>query len=225
MDYQKLYDELILKARSENRVKVKGGTYYEAHHIIPKCLGGEGTAQQWRTHPNIILLTAKEHFMAHYYLTKTHPENFKLSFAFWGMCNQVGGHNQRDYSEVLNFSELYEEARIRHSINFSTTQRGRSKPQGFGKKVSVANMGKKISPESRAKMSAAKEGRKLSPEHIAKRTAAQIKPIQQYTKNGEWIRDWSSCKEASETLGISNISSCLTGKIKSSGGFVWRHKS
>jgi hypothetical protein len=41
MDYKKIYDDLISKARSENRIK-NAGTYYEAHHIIPVCLGGEG---------------------------------------------------------------------------------------------------------------------------------------------------------------------------------------
>jgi hypothetical protein len=33
MDYKKIYDDLISKARSENRIK-NAGTYYEAHHII-----------------------------------------------------------------------------------------------------------------------------------------------------------------------------------------------
>jgi len=62
MNYQRIYDELIQRARSENRVK-GGDVYYEAHHIIPKCVGGKGKYSQWRTHDNIILLTVREHIL------------------------------------------------------------------------------------------------------------------------------------------------------------------
>jgi hypothetical protein len=82
MDYKKIYDDLISKARSENRIK-NAGTYYEAHHIIPKCLGGEGTVNQWKKHPNIILLTAKEHFVAHKLLCEIYPNEPKLISAYW----------------------------------------------------------------------------------------------------------------------------------------------
>jgi hypothetical protein len=41
MDYNKLYNKIIERAKSENRKK-KQGIQYEAHHIIPKCLGGTG---------------------------------------------------------------------------------------------------------------------------------------------------------------------------------------
>ena len=40
MNYQKIYDDLISKAKSENRKKYKG-VYYEKHHIIPRCLRGK----------------------------------------------------------------------------------------------------------------------------------------------------------------------------------------
>jgi hypothetical protein len=45
--------------------------YTESHHIIPKCMGGEGKTTQWRTHPNIVLLTAEEHFNVHKLKTGT----------------------------------------------------------------------------------------------------------------------------------------------------------
>jgi hypothetical protein len=63
VDYQKIYNNLIQKAISDNRLKGKT-IYYEAHHIIPTCMGGTGTNKQWKTHSNIVLLTAKEHFIA-----------------------------------------------------------------------------------------------------------------------------------------------------------------
>lgn len=51
-------------------------------------------------------------------------------------------------------------------------------------------------------------------------------PILQYTKEGVFIRDWDSAKQASEELGInsSNIASCCKEKLKTCGGFIWRYK-
>ena len=34
------YDKIISFARSQERKKVKGGTYYERHHILPRKMGG-----------------------------------------------------------------------------------------------------------------------------------------------------------------------------------------
>jgi len=53
-------------------------------HIIPKCLGGQGTVLNV-THPNIVLLTAKEHYMAHRLLCEIYPDNKKLRYALWMM--------------------------------------------------------------------------------------------------------------------------------------------
>jgi hypothetical protein len=58
--------------------------YWEGHHIIPKCLGGLGHTKQ--KHPNIIRLTAAEHFTAHKLLAELFPNNSKLTYAFWAMC-------------------------------------------------------------------------------------------------------------------------------------------
>lgn len=61
--YKKIYFNIIEKARKENRSK-GGEVYYESHHIIPKSLGGNNKKG------NLILLTAKEHFICHKLLCK-----------------------------------------------------------------------------------------------------------------------------------------------------------
>lgn len=50
--------------------------------------------------------------------------------------------------------------------------------------------------------------------------------ILQYSKSGEFIREWQSAAEVKRVLGIdrSHISACCKGKLKSSGGFIWRYK-
>ena len=51
-------------------------------------------------------------------------------------------------------------------------------------------------------------------------------PILQFTKSGEFIKEWPSLSEAYRQLGIAptNICKCLKGRYKSAGGFVWRYK-
>lgn len=81
--YTRIYMSIISNAKSKNRVKRKG-TYFENHHIIPKSLGGTNT------HDNLVLLTAKEHFVVHHLLTKMLDDKqlqIKMIHAFWRMCH------------------------------------------------------------------------------------------------------------------------------------------
>ena len=52
------------------------------------------------------------------------------------------------------------------------------------------------------------------------------KPVIQYTKTGEFIKEWKSTKDVERNLryGHSQISACCLGKYKSAYGFVWRYK-
>ena len=75
--------------------------------------------------------------------------------------------------------------------------------------------GKHHSEETKKKISESQMGNHYKP----------TKPILQYTKDGEFIKEWTSAKEASRVLGINNshIAACCKGKRKSSGGFVWKY--
>lgn len=52
------------------------------------------------------------------------------------------------------------------------------------------------------------------------------KPVLQYSLNGDFISEYVSIKEASESTGIhkQNIGACVNGKYKKSGGFIWKYK-
>lgn len=54
-----------------------------------------------------------------------------------------------------------------------------------------------------------------------------IKPIEQYTKNGEFIQDFPSCREAARILGLdsSSIIKVIHGNRKTCGGFIFREKT
>ena len=66
--YTSYYYNIVNYAKSQDRKKLKSlhvnFIYFELHHIIPKCLGGTNEKD------NLVLLTAREHFLCHWLLTK-----------------------------------------------------------------------------------------------------------------------------------------------------------
>lgn len=145
MNYQKIYNQIIERAKNEKRIKYFG-IYYESHHIIPKCLGGEGNAKQWRTHPNIVLLTAREHFICHWLLHNMYPNVNELKMSFWVMCNLKNSKQQRyiPSSRIIEYSK----------IKMCETKKGRV---GYWK-------GKKLNDETKEKISKSKKGVKIHSE-------------------------------------------------------------
>lgn len=60
-----------------------------------------------------------------------------------------------------------------------------------------------------------------------KRIAKILKPVLQYDKQGNFIKEWSSAKEAVTAMGkpeSSDIGRCCRGKAKSAFGFIWKFK-
>ena len=56
MNYQRLHDSIIERARNRT---LDEGVYYERHHILPKCEGGEQSGPT-------VSLTQKEHALVHF---------------------------------------------------------------------------------------------------------------------------------------------------------------
>lgn len=52
----------------------------------------------------------------------------------------------------------------------------------------------------------------------------RAKPVLQFDKNGNLIREWECEKVASDELGISktSINNCLMNRSKTAGGYIWR---
>ena len=51
-------------------------------------------------------------------------------------------------------------------------------------------------------------------------------PVLQYTKSGEFVKEWKSASDVQINLNYnqSNISKCCTGKCKSAYNFIWKFK-
>lgn len=81
--YLRWYNSIISQAKSENRKKGTGEVY-ERHHITPKSLGGLNSKE------NLVLLTAKEHFVCHHLLTKFTKGKRKSKMMFAYNCFVFG---------------------------------------------------------------------------------------------------------------------------------------
>jgi len=101
MDYLRIYEQLIQKAINLKRSK-KTGDYYEQHHIQPRCLGGTNKKS------NLVLLTAKEHFIAHKLLCRIYPNQPKLIYAYWMMCSMGNKKQQRYKPSARSYVEAKE---------------------------------------------------------------------------------------------------------------------
>ena len=110
--YFYIYTSIITNSKSKSRSKSNG--YYERHHINPKCMGGGDTST------NLVLLTAREHYICHHLLTKF-TNNDKIHYAFWAMCNQSSSTQCRDY---IITSRIYENAKLKFSQIQSNRLRG-----------------------------------------------------------------------------------------------------
>lgn len=103
MNYRKNYYDYIEYVKTLKRDK-NDGNYYELHHIIPKSLGGGDTKD------NLVYLTAREHYLAHYLLCKFTEGKAKRSMV-WAFHRMVYSDASRKGYRIIKNSRLYEYVR------------------------------------------------------------------------------------------------------------------
>lgn len=131
MDYQKIYNSLILCAQLRPEIPLMG-IYTEKHHIVPRSLGGSNEKA------NIVHLTAREHFVAHwllYLIYKNTEKEMSMAYAFNKMCAQSKGQKRYRNSRGFEIARKY-----------------------FAKNVSLHLKGKKKSPEHIENMRKSRKG-------------------------------------------------------------------
>lgn len=111
----------------------------------------------------------------------------------------------------------------------SKSKMGKRHSENTKKKMSESHIGKHLSEETKMKISKANAGNNhpfFGKHHTEEYRKNKSKPILQYTKDGELLKEWFGAKEVERVLGIyqGNITKCCQGKLKSAGGFVWRYK-
>lgn len=126
MNYEKHYIMLINKHGSVS--KPKNG-YYERHHILPKCMGGEDNYE------NLIYLNARCHLLSHWLLMKAFPNEKGLKLAYATMCTRKG---------VKLTPLMYQIAREAVSGDNSLLARSVTTPLGVFPTVSAAAKAHKV---------------------------------------------------------------------------------
>lgn len=227
------------------------GVYYELHHIVPNCFGGNGSKE------NLVLLTAKEHLLAHLFLAEiyTGEKRMKMWFALNCMLRRksktVSNNSRvslRTYERIKKETALFssilhkgkpknnpipkgtkrnpeytaksvktriERGHHLHSQRTKDKLREARKLQIIdGSKISAGQRGNpnmKKSVESRLKMSLSSPNKKI---------------VSQFTKDGVFVKDYSSLVEAAKFIGVTIccISDCVTGRQKTSKGFIFKLK-
>lgn len=159
MNYQRIYDELMLSRQH----RCLSGIYFEKHHIIPRSMGGSNEVT------NLVKLTAREHFLAHWLLWRIH-RNKQTAFAFRCMYKFV--NHKEKFSSIA-----YQEMREAYSMELSNFNKNRS-PESR-KKLSDALIGNKNgagkrSEETKRKMSNSQKGRIVSEESKKKNSISHI---------------------------------------------------
>lgn len=155
MNYEKIYNSLVEKAKQRGLDKTQHEGYFEIHHIIPRCIGGSDDPD------NLVMFTAREHFIAHILLWKIYPHERGIIYAAKMMCTRLGGKWD---------SKLYEQLRFDFSETQSEYLRGENHPM-WGRKhseetkkiMSEKAIGRKLSEETRRKISEVQTGKKLKP--------------------------------------------------------------
>ena len=95
MDYLKAYNRLVQSRKFRGLDKKALDFYTEEHHIIPRAVGGNNAKA------NLVLLSAREHFLAHKLLWKIDKTNVAYQRAYFMMAQS--GHypvSSREYGSA-----------------------------------------------------------------------------------------------------------------------------
>lgn len=128
--------------------------YCEKHHIVPRSMGGSDDAS------NLIKLTGRQHYLAHWMLWKAYGGSMTRAF-FMMSCVKEG---------QCKSSKVYDKARTQYA-------------EEVKKQMALRPNVPKFTPEHREKLRQAKLGKKLSAEHRANVGKARIGiPLSEETK-------------------------------------------
>jgi hypothetical protein len=203
MNYQKIYDDLIDRARG--RVIEE---YTEKHHIVPRCMGGNNAKI------NLVRLTPEEHYLAHQLLVKIHPEHHGLIKAALRMTTHTTKRRVNN--------KLFGWLKRRFSKSMSGDNNPARRIPGLQARAGAKRRGQKRTAETRKNMSESLAGKPFTEEHLAnlREGAANRKrpwdniPLFVYSKNGEYMIEYPDVYECSKSLKVTvgMIKGVVSGK-------------
>lgn len=168
--YRRWYDAICLRGQSR---PAQAGT--ERHHIIPRSCGGSDDAC------NITVLTYREHFLAHWLLTKllSGDQKRRMKYALIKMCHPpkwstkvVAGWQFEIAKRAASEANSARRHTVETKAKMSASQTGRKASAETKKRQSIS--AKNRAPETRE--SQRKSARNQSAECKAARAAAMGRP-------------------------------------------------
>ena len=142
-----------------------------------------------------------------------------------------------DKQEALNVEEMFIWLFDSTNDGYNTSTYGSGnyeRTEEQKRKMSEAHTGKHLSEEHRKKISESKTGenhpmfgKHFSEEHKNKiRENNPSKAVIQLSKDGKFIAEYPSTKEAERQTGCnqSNICKCCKGTRKTIGGYIWKYR-
>lgn len=150
--YTRWYYNIIQRAQTRTI-----SDYTERHHIIPKSLGGSNAKS------NLVALTAREHFVCHWLLTKMVDGKFKYKMWNAFSCMLYRENNQQSRHKVTSkiFDNIKKEgAKIKSArwIGNLNPMYGKTHSAEARAKISQTHLGSKRTEETKLKC-------KLAPKH------------------------------------------------------------
>lgn len=201
MNYRKIYDDIIDRAKARDHV-VEG----ELHHIIPASMCkrskryGDRPEAQYDMYAddssNIVLLTYREHYLAHWILYKIY-RNTETSFGWRNMSMDVNG--------VRYISHTYKYMK-KHIISPRIGMRHTDET----KRLISINTSKSM------------KGLKQSASHVENKARTKRIPVEATSITDGSVLKFKCARDAM-SLGFkpSAISRCCNGKNKTHGGYSW----
>ncbi len=229
MNYKKIYDNFMqdrLDKKPERLLLKKNGDYFEGHHIIPKSKGGVGNSNRPKNNQNIVLLTSREHFLAHWILWRIHRDR-PSALAFHKMLSSNKNQNR------ITSSKGYEEARESFRLTNIGNQYGKGKTKIIseeqkknhslimkGKYLGDNNpfFNKKHTEESKDKIRKSREG--INKDKIWNYNGKKI-----ILKDDIIVAEFDSSEDVAKFIGCSNsnVRHVLAGKQKTAKGYIIKH--
>lgn len=111
--YTRIYYQIIDRAVPRTLVG-----YKEKHHIIPQSLGGSND------NSNLVHLTAREHFICHWLLTKMTESDDRAKMVYALRMMSVTNDQQQRYTTQIT-ARVYETYRKEHATNHSRIMKGK----------------------------------------------------------------------------------------------------
>jgi len=226
MDYKKIYDNLMesrLSMKKDRLLEKKNGGYFEGHHIIPKSKGGLGISTRPKNNPNIVLLTAREHFLAHWLLWIIYRDR-QSALAFHKMMSSTKN------TKRITSSRGYEEAREAFRITNIGNQYGKGKTKVISeeqkKRHSEIMKGKYLGEKNpfygRTHSEETKEKLKKSREQMNCGKIWNYKGKRIVIKNDVIVGVFNTNKEVANFIGCSthNIKHVISGYQKTAKGYI-----